>query len=285
MRDDLRRVSVLWTAALVMHLVLDLATGTLPDGARVLSTALGLAPLAAVLVALARVLPGERRMRAALLALLLILVVPVNLGLELAIFTSDGPTRLPGFVLSSLAWSAVYAGLAVWLTPDRERAAVVPRLRALVATRSAGAWSLRLGAALLVYPLIYLVVGAFFFQFTEPFYTDPAWGLGLTLPPVGLVLEVQMLRGLIFVMALTGLLLAARRHALLGGLALAVVGGLTPLIMNTDWPSMLRVYHGLEILLQNLPAGALMLVLLGPRSAAPADHRGEGTHGYPSRAA
>jgi hypothetical protein len=270
MRGILRPATALWVAVLVLHLGLDLVTGSVPDGERVLSAALGIALLAALLVALARVLPGEQRARAALLFLLLVAVVPINLGLELAIFTADGPVRLPGFVLSSLVWSAVYAALAVWLTPGYDPAPVAPRLGAQFATRSAGAWSLRFGAALLVYPLVYLIVGAFFFQFTKPYYTDPAWGLGLTLPPVGLVLEVQVLRGLVFIGALTGLLLAARRHALLGGLALAVVGGLTPLSMNTDWPLMLRVYHGLEILLQNLPAGALIIVLLGPpRDAGP----------------
>ena len=111
------------------------------------------------------------------------------------------------------------------------------------------------------------MVGAIAFRYTEPFYTDPTYGLNLQLPSPLAVLTAQLIRGPVYGLALVGVVLApipSRRYKMvMAGALLFVLGGFTPLLTNTDWPVALRVYHTIEIFFRNVPMGALVILLLG----------------------
>lgn len=113
------------------------------------------------------------------------------------------------------------------------------------------------------------------FHFTRPYYTDPAYGLNLRLPNPGLVLKLEVVRGFMYVLTAYLLIAGVRRKrrqlALLVGLVLFVLGGLSPLVSAWHWPMALRFYHAVEIFLQNFVTGFLLVYLLSaPKETAPA---------------
>ena len=81
------------------------------------------------------------------------------------------------------------------------------------------------------------------------------------------LVPLQVVRGFIFVLVVflvvSGLRLAKAKQALLIGMGLFILGGLTPLVAAEVWPVALRFYHTVEIFFQNFTAGAVLAYLLG----------------------
>ncbi|HLU25083.1 MAG TPA: hypothetical protein VKZ58_05210 [Longimicrobiales bacterium] len=264
MRSDAARI-VGFTASCVAASAVGLPGMPEPRGQwLVLLAAFGL--LGALLAVLTRSLPGTRRSRAVLLAGAVFGIMQLGTLVEYAVFSTAPPAEIVRRLASGLCATVLFLGLATWLfRGPAETAAVVAPPRFGVFGR---AW--RAVVATLAYVVLYLVVGAIAFQFTAPFYTDPAYGLDLQVPGLGAILITQFLRVPIFLCALwplVGRLAMPRgRAALLGGAVLFLLGGLVPLLAVTEWPARLRIYHSIEIFLQNAPTG-MLIAWLGTRRA------------------
>ena len=159
------------------------------------------------------------------------------------------------FVAALVAFAAI--GLA------RPRSEVVLTLR----RRTAVAWTGRYALCVLVYVVLYFVVGAVnFLLVTGPYYRSGV--AGLVLPPPDVVLVVAIVEGGLFPIAIALLARAMgsspRGRAFAAGTSMAVLGGVVPLILAPSLPPPLRVSSAIEIFLQKFPTGAVAAMLLGP---------------------
>lgn len=141
------------------------------------------------------------------------------------------------------------------------------RNRHAVLRRPAIAWLGRYLTCVIVYVVLYFVVGAINFTLvTGPYYNSGA--AGLVVPAPSVVLLVALVEGALLPIALVPLLYTLSgtptRRALIGGMSLFVLGGIVPLILAPSLPMVLRVSSAVEILFQKFPAGAAAAALLGP---------------------
>jgi hypothetical protein len=221
---------------------------------------------------LAQRLPWPFKQRAAVLWATMFTVQSFSTHLELYFFAT---LPLQQIVLSGLAGlfrTMVMASIVTWLFPAPfENASVKADLRVLLQSRRPVSWVWRLSLAEIVYVVTYFVFGAIAFQYTRPYYTDPAFGLNLKLPENPLVFKIELIRSLIYILTalplIAGLRLEKFSMAILLGLVLWVGGGLAPLAAYYNWPVALRFYHTVESLFQNFTTGFILVYLLGkPRS-------------------
>lgn len=223
-----------------------------------------------LLALLSSVLPWPWKDRAVALFLLVYFIELVPSMIDYYFFSSGTAPAIVRILGMGLA-EGLIAGVVVarYYPPVEVTGTFGTAVAQLIWRRSIAAWLWRLAACALIYLTLYLVVGGIAFQFTQPYYTDPSYGLELTLPEGGLALiaKLQPLRALIFIGGLSSLLaglsLPKRRHGILVGLTLFTLGGLTPLLSGPpNWPPALRIYHTIEIFFQNFPAGYLFAGLL-----------------------
>src|SRR5690606_21642024 len=106
---------------------------------------------------------------------------------EYAVFSTAPPADIVRQLAAGLCATVLFVGLATWLFAGPATAApvVAPPRFGLVGR----AW--RALVATLAYVALYMVVGAIAFQFTGPYYTDPAYGLDLQVPGIGVILLTQ----------------------------------------------------------------------------------------------
>ncbi len=144
-------------------------------------------------------------------------------------------------------------------TGQEERKPLVPR--------SAAGWAGRIVLGDLLYLLCYFVAGLAVFPFRGGFYA------GFRLPDPMSTIEVEILRGLVYVaagLAVTSGMQGERgRAAAALGLSFPILAGVAPLLMHDPYlPGYVRMAHGVEIGISNLAYGALLGHLL-TRKAAP----------------
>lgn len=139
----------------------------------------------------------------------------------------------------------------------------------------AGQLWLRVPVVALTYIVLYFVAGSLILPFVRHFYRSSNL---LVMPPLGVLLGVQFLRGLVYVAALAPLMrtmAGRRRHAaLVAGLSLSVFGGIAPLLLPLDdiLPADVRRVHMLEIFGSNFTLGVIGAFLLVRR---PPPHLGQ----------
>ncbi len=255
-----------------LQMILAATQGTTLNAINVLTTIAGVGVMVFLLAALSSLWPWPLKDRIIALFLLYYFVQDVPSLIEYYFF-SEGTTA---FVIWGLEMGLVNAALAAaliaWMfRPDTESSRFGSALSGRLRQRKLISWLWRLIAAMLAYLLLYLVVGGIAFQFTGPYYTDPAYGLELTIPEGGLALiaKIQPFRTVIFLVGLSGLLVglggSTRRVGLWTGAALFILGGLSPLLAGAyHWPAALRIYHVIEVCFQNVPAGYIFARLLVP---------------------
>jgi hypothetical protein len=166
-----------------------------------------------------------------------------------------------------LAFATMHCALAVLLARLASPPSGDAAMTAVWNARGVVNWCLRIAAAAFAYIVLYVVVGAAAYSFTMPYYEKIA-GLALQVPDIATVLSVQVLRGTVYALAALVFALTTPRAArpMLVAMALfAGLGGVAPLLSNTDWPLELRVAHAIEILLQNAPFAAVALMLFKTR--------------------
>ena len=142
---------------------------------------------------------------------------------------------------------------------------------------SFGDLALRLLAVGVVYTVFYFAFGTIIFPYVRTFYATRV------MPALGPLLAMQILaRGPLFGLAVLLVVRmdpgSRRLHALLGGLALSVLGGVAPLIVpNSILPDAVRWVHFCETVSENFFVGAFAGWLLSPSRAilaAPARRAG-----------
>jgi len=224
--------------------------------------------LALILCAIAKHLPWRTAERVFVLWFLLFIVRGLNLMLEWYFFSTEGlaATARSGVstTLGSLALAIV---VALLFPPLRVEGSLGRSMGALLAQHGWFSWAWRVVIGIVTYVFVYFVFGGIAFQFTKPYYTDPSYGLNLTLPSAGAVFKLQFVRGFTFLLAsffvLSGLKVSRLKQAWLMGLALFIPGGLAPLVAAEDWPVALRFYHTVEIFFQNFTTGVVLALLIG----------------------
>lgn len=229
--------------------------------------------LSVIVCDIARRLSWPAQGRFAVIWFLLFIVRGVNILLEGYFFSTQG---LPSVIRSGAHLtisSLVLAAAIAWLFPPaRTEGSVGNSVRWLLSKRAWYSWVWRLAVGVVTYVFVYFLFGGIAFQFTKPYYTDPSYGLNLTLPSAGLVFKLQFLRGFTFFLAsffvLAGLKESKWKQAWLMGLALFILGGLSPLVSVEQWPVALRFYHTVEIFFQNFTNGVVLALLIGIASSA-----------------
>ena len=138
---------------------------------------------------------------------------------------------------------------------------------ASVPQRSFLSWTWRFLISSFSYLVFYFIFGAINYTLvTKPYYETNV--SGLTVPPAGTVLMVELLRGPLIVLSVLPFLLSQRmnkkRAVILTGLVIFSIGGLVPLTMRVDTlPLILLAASAVEIFFQNFSTGAVTELLLG----------------------
>jgi hypothetical protein len=227
--------------------------------------AIGDLVLAAILGLLSSWLAGGFVARWLILAALTWVALGVNTVLEASIFSTFSAAS-PFTVIMYLVYSLIGGAVVAWLfRPAAQGGNFVTRARAFFAGRSAGGWIWRLLAALLAFPVIYLLFGSMVGPIVVQYYRQS--GTGLVLPGMQQIIPMALLRSLLFLLACLPVLIAWQGSRLglwlaLGGALFLLVGGV-PLFQAYWFPTTLRVTHSLEILADSFAhAGVLVLLLV-----------------------
>jgi hypothetical protein len=175
-------------------------------------------------------------------------------------FRPDAAASLVGATITYLVFAAAVALLAAALKLHRPTDRVVPHRPAL-------ATAVRVIACGCAYAVYYLIFGAITFQFfTRGFYpdaTEQVARLG------GWFWAMQIGRGILMTLSVLPIVytlqLSRRQAALAVGAILWVAGGLALLIVPSPFMgATLRMIHTVEILTQNAPLGATIVLLMRP---------------------
>lgn len=172
-----------------------------------------------------------------------------------AFFADVVPALLSALVIAAL-WRPA-AGAAFSADPAR---ALLPGQRGARAARIAAAWL----AFLPIYYLIGLVVG----QFTKSYYEDPSHSLGLVLPPLSVILIMQIARGGLFLLAVLPVIYAwrgSRANLWLWTGSLIFFQIAAAVLFQAYWlPAAVRIPHALELLVNSFLQAGVYVLLLAP---------------------
>jgi hypothetical protein len=252
--------------------LLGLVPPDLPQGTDAGTIGLGFAAgsllFGLALALLAQGMCGSFFLRWLSLSLIMWVAYAVNNVIEGAIYST--------FAATSTIQSMLYTGLSL-LLPTLGQAAVVAALfrppsqepcgRAHLSAFSLSGWAWRVVVALVAFPAIYYAFGLMVEPLIREYYVQGQFELAL--PPLGVIIPVQLLRSALFLLAsLPAILLWGKRQLTLIlalGFALFVfVGGFT--MVTTYWFAwQLRVFHGLEILADEMVYALVLVLLFVPR--------------------
>ena len=132
-------------------------------------------------------------------------------------------------------------------------------------------WFWRFAGTAILYLVIYYGIGTLISPLVLPFYLD--MGTDLTIPPVGLILVVEVSRGFLYILALLPILVSLqienKKRYLLLAFAL-YLPSIAIFLPNPTYAVLLRIIHGLfEILVDSLLFIAVMIFLLGHVATEP----------------
>jgi hypothetical protein len=188
----------------------------------------------------------------------------INIQLESLVFRIAPPLDIVRGTAGGLAEVLAGAAAIAWAVTRDD-----PPRESIASHRLANGIWLRLPLVALSYIVLYLVAGSLILPFVRHFYMSS--GL-VDIPPLGVILATQVVRGLVYAVSLMPLLRrmeGRRRHAaLLAGLALSVLGGIAPLLLPLDdiLPPEVRAVHMLEIFCSNFLLGVIAAFLLVRRA-------------------
>jgi hypothetical protein len=206
------------------------------------------------------------------LLLLFVLSSLINL-IEAVFFTTIAHPQLAssGAILA-FGQGAVAILLTLLFTPQQTGPGLLARLRETLAQRTAGSWAWRFGLASLSYLPIYYMFGMIVAPFVLPYYDNPDLGLSLTVPGIGVIIPLEIARGLLYALTLFPLIAILRgsywSRALWVGLTIAVLGSWVPMLQAVHWTPVLRLAHGLEITADAFVQGLVLTWLLAPPDVA-----------------
>ena len=230
-----------------------------------LSTFAGSVVLCVGLVEIARRLRGGFWARWLIVAGFAYGCLGINNTIEAAIFTSIGgwPTLAVLWLVTCLLVTGLIAGLFRSPAGDEPFGTTVRRF---FAARTLGQWVGRFFAAWLAFPTVYFLFGTPVGFLVQDAYRAEAFGLRL--PSLPIIIGVQLIRSVIFLLVSLPVLVAwsdsRRRLALTFGLSLFIVLGLYGMIQAYWLPWDMRGIHAVEILVDSLVYGWLLVILLVP---------------------
>jgi hypothetical protein len=167
-----------------------------------------------------------------------------------------------------IAPCVLYAAVAALVfKPAQTGESLLAEVADFFGRRSRAAWAWRLPAALVAFPIIYLIFGMAISPLVTEHYRQQIGGL--VLPEMEVIIGVQFVRSSLFLLATLGVLImwsgSGRSLVLTLGLALFVTVGLFGLIQAYWLSPLLRIVHGVEILADSLVHAWALVVLLVKR--------------------
>jgi len=215
--------------------------------------------LAVCMVPLAAGLGGRLVNRYLALGGLLFIANAVNSAIEMTIFSTMGGQA---FIVAHFFIVFVIGALALaGLFGSQQPLPSWPH-------KSASAWAWRIVVAWLAFPVIYLLFGMCVGPFVIEYYKSGA--LGLTLPPMDVILRTQAVRSLLFLGCSLPVirLWTGSRWRLVFALGLAHAGmvGLYGLSQAYWMPAIMRVLHSVEIIFDSFAYALVLTWLFFPRT-------------------
>ncbi len=192
---------------------------------------------------------------------------------EAIFFTSTPVTQLArGFAVLAFGQATLAVLLTLLFAPQQTGPGLLTRLGETLHQRRGVSWTWRFGLAALSYLPIYFSFGMIAAPFVLPYYNNPDMGLNLVVPGFGVILPLEIGRGLLYALTVFPLIAALRggvwSKAFRIGLIIAVLGSWGPALQASNWPLVLRVAHGLESTADAFVQGIVLTWLLGTREPA-----------------
>jgi hypothetical protein len=225
--------------------------------------------LGLALVPLARHTAGSPLCRGLAISFLVFICMGLTSVMEMRIFMTVYSRGGSLAAILAAVPPALLCGLALgFLLPQEQvKISLSQKLRDFFAARTPVSWTARLFLAIVAFGVFYFVFGMLVAPFVVPFYR--AGVLGLTLPPLSVILPVLFVRSILFLLAsLPFLILWTRsRLSLIFSLGLAhwCLTGLYGMLMVVFWPPVMRIAHGLEIGADSFAYATALVFLLVPR--------------------
>lgn len=253
----------LWMHVLGMRQV-HLPSGVSPNSALAMAAAAGVV-LVLGLTPLATGLTGPKGAKGTAMFAFLFLALGINTTLEAQAFTHMVDNAVPSQVLLSLLQAALLGGALALCFGGEETASGLVR----------SGWpgrAVRVISAWLLFPVIWWIFGMCVTPIVMPYYR--AGVAGLHIPPMGTILNTELLRSVLFLLGslpLIALWKGTRGRLWVAlGLAQATVVGYFGLVQATFLPWVVRIAHGLEITADSFVYAAVLVVLF-PRKEVPVE--------------
>lgn len=199
------------------------------------------------------------------------LLNPVLEGFFFTTMFADAPEMLAGALVFGLVLTAPAAiGAGVLFKPvDTNPLGFREALRQLPNRPHGLGLLARIALASVIWATIYLVNGAIVSPWVLPYYTTESVGFNLALPSAEHLVILQIVRGILYVVALLPVILWSSLKTLHLSLALAgllyVAGALAIFVISDQFPLFLRVVHGLELAVDSLLAAFAFVFTLRVR--------------------
>ena len=163
---------------------------------------------------------------------------------------------------------AVIATFIIYIFPAKTNPTSLKiKLYSLFSSHSRTWWTIRIFITGTLYVPVYLLFGTLFSPIITPFYTDPSYGLELVIPPLEVIIPLEIIRGIVYVVLLIPVIASVKLNTIKQGLLLAAilfgVGALPGLLTNQSWPILLRLTHGIEIAADSVVFGIMVSKILG----------------------
>ncbi|GHO97894.1 hypothetical protein KSF_079420 [Reticulibacter mediterranei] len=145
------------------------------------------------------------------------------------------------------------AGIITWLIPADESVQGGQSFGQTMRERSLLSWCWRIVVAGAPYPAIYLFFVMLVTPLEHAFYYDPAFiaSLHTVVPSTMTTIILEVVRGVLFVLAMMPVIAAVRGSRWSTGVYIALIGAMLeawiPLLGQTSWPVMMRVGNILEL--------------------------------------
>ncbi len=141
---------------------------------------------------------------------------------------------------------------------------IIDAFRRHLGARTRGSWAWRVAVASAAYLPIYFFFGALVGPFVIEYYNQA--GLGLVIPPFTVIIPLELVRGLLYVVALLPILVALRVDRWTPFIALAALlyipGSVLPLLTRATVPAAILPFHSLELLADSVVYGFVLSRLL-----------------------
>jgi hypothetical protein len=211
---------------------------------------------------LAKGVRGGLMARWLILAAFAYVCLGVNTAIEAGIFTKFG--GMSGMAVITAAPCALLALVVSLLFPPQGPAVSFrASLRRFAGRMDGRRWLGRVSAAVLAFPLIYLVFGAPVGLLVSDYYRQEA--SGLVLPGISIVVSIQLLRGALYLLASLPIVVTwsgSRRGFILAfGIAFFVFTGLFGMVQAFWLPVQIRLIHTVEFFADSMTYACALAVL------------------------